>query len=365
MCESPFVSAPQGAVDILVRTEGGTWSSPGSYGYVNEAELQELLALQPSLIEGVSTEAVAIREFSTGVGPADLVIVDINGSVTIVECKLARNAEIRRTIIGQVFDYAARLAELTPASFVELWQRQKGPSLDALFEGRPEDARQALEGNLAAGAFTLVLAADAITEDLRRIVRYLNTHTSAGIRLLAFELRRAVHGTTEILIPTLYGAESAEEKNARRTSGSARWTHADVDPYLRERGEAPLADALAAFERELTAVGFRVQGGGTGSAPSYSIWGAAADGGDIVPFSVYCSDHSLACNFEWVSRAGREAQEIFLHDLVAAGARLRKDLITGADFRKRPGTDLSILIDPISRSAVVAAAQRLVQPAIG
>ncbi|MGY1840253.1 MULTISPECIES: hypothetical protein [unclassified Modestobacter] len=355
------MSSPRGNVDVLVRHEGGAWSAPTSCGYEKEAELQQLLHLQPSLIEGVSQAAVAVREFSTGVGPADLVIVDADGSITVVECKLASNADIRRTIIGQVFDYAARLAELTPVDFTEQWQRQRGPSLDNLFDGRPDDARQALEANLSDGVFTLVLAVDAINEDLRRIVRYLNAHTSAGMRLLAIELRRAVHGSTEILIPTVYGAESADEKNAKRTGATPRWTHGDVAPYLRDNGHAELAEALTAFERELAEVGFRVQGGGSGSAPSYSIWGATVDGVDIVPFSVYCSDQSLACNFEWVSQAGRPAQETFLSDLLAAEAQLRAEVIRAADFRKRPGTPLSILLDPARRSAVVAAAQRLTQ----
>ncbi|MCZ2817870.1 hypothetical protein [Modestobacter sp. VKM Ac-2984] len=356
------MSSPRGNIDVLVRHEGGAWSEPTSFGYAKETELQELLSLQPSLIEGVSKTAVAVREFSTGAGPADLVIVDADGSITVVECKLATNADIRRTIIGQVLDYASRLAEMTPAAFVNQWQLQDGPSLDALFDGRPDEARQALEANLSAGVFTLVLAVDSINEDLRRIVRYLNTHTSAGMRLLAIELRRAVYGNTDILIPTVYGAESADEKDARRSNGSSvRWTPADVDRYLRERGEDSLADALAAFESEMADAGFRRKGGGEGQAPSYSIWGSTSDGVEIVPFSVYCSDRSLSCNFEWTARASRPAQERFLSDLLKAGAKLRADVITAADFRKRPGTPLSILLDPATRAAVVAAARRLTE----
>ena len=90
--------------DVLVRTDGGSWQRPTSEGYVEEYELQQLLGEQPSLIEGIGREAVAVREFSTGVGPADLVVVDTAGTITVVECKLARNQEIRRTIMGQVLD---------------------------------------------------------------------------------------------------------------------------------------------------------------------------------------------------------------------------------------------------------------------
>ncbi len=79
------------STDVLVRTGNGTWQRPTTEGYENEPELQRILAEQPSLIEGVSEVAVARREFSTGVGPADLVIVDSDGTITIVECKLERN----------------------------------------------------------------------------------------------------------------------------------------------------------------------------------------------------------------------------------------------------------------------------------
>jgi hypothetical protein len=84
-----------------------------------------------------------------------------------------------------------------------------------------------------------------------------------------------------------------------------------------------------------------------------------------VPFSVYLSDRSLGCNFEWIQRAGRPAQERFLEDLLAAGATLQRDTITAADFRRRPGTPLSILVHPDSRAAVVKAAERLARPSVG
>src|SRR3712207_7577894 len=52
------------------------------------------------------------------------------------------------------------------------------------------------------------------------------------------------------LFRSVYGSESADEKNARRGSGAtARWNRADVDSWLRERDPA-LADGVAAFRSE-------------------------------------------------------------------------------------------------------------------
>jgi hypothetical protein len=78
-----------------------------------EKELQELLAESPSLIpaddirDGFSPLVVAVREFGLpGSGNTDLLAFSSAGEITIVECKLAANAEIKRTVIGQILEYA-------------------------------------------------------------------------------------------------------------------------------------------------------------------------------------------------------------------------------------------------------------------
>jgi hypothetical protein len=359
---------PQSAVpiqrdvpEVLVRTTGGGWERPTAEGYVNEIELQTILGTQPSLIEGISSDAVALREFSTGVGPADLVILDTNGSITVVECKLAKNQEIRRTIMGQVLDYASRLAEMTPDDFVNQWSAQHGPSLDDFFEGTPEAIRESFTANLTAGVFTLVLAVDSINDDLRRIVRYLNTHTAAGMRLLAIELRRVTYGQIEILIPTFYGSESADDKNAR-AGKTAQWTHASVDEWLRAQ-DPTMADAVAAMSQEMQAVGFRTHGGGTGAYPSFSFGGMVPGMGEVYPYSVYCGEKlSLGVNFQWVERAGVERQRRFLADILAAGAAVDATAVEAASFSRRPSIPLSLILDPSKRALVVAAAARLTEP---
>jgi RecB family endonuclease NucS len=78
-----------------------------------ERRLRDLIADSPSLLldddehptaerpAAVSTE-VPIRP-----GDVDVVVVDANGEITIVECKLLKNRDIRRKVIGQLFEYAA------------------------------------------------------------------------------------------------------------------------------------------------------------------------------------------------------------------------------------------------------------------
>ncbi|RAN76316.1 hypothetical protein B5P43_23635 [Bacillus sp. SRB_336] len=94
---------------IRIRHEEKGWREPASRGYENENALQQILHAHPTLVPGVAEQAVACREFQSGVGRADVVILDALGKLTLVECKLAANPEVSREVIGQILDYASRM----------------------------------------------------------------------------------------------------------------------------------------------------------------------------------------------------------------------------------------------------------------
>jgi hypothetical protein len=79
--------------------------------------------------------------------------------------------------------------------------------------------------NLAQGRFRLVIVVDGLTDELKRIVLYLNQHTSDAMQVLALELGYIADNNIEILVPKTYGEESAQpkEQSARR-----RWTEESV-----------------------------------------------------------------------------------------------------------------------------------------
>jgi len=75
--------------------------------FKNEDWLQKLLFQYPQLIPVSEIEPTfeglipLARELSTGVGPIDLLYMNSSGYLTLVETKLWRNPESRRTVIGQ------------------------------------------------------------------------------------------------------------------------------------------------------------------------------------------------------------------------------------------------------------------------
>lgn len=95
-----------------------TLSSAPTGGY-DERWLQDLLYTHPELlpieeIEPVFSGPVPVsRELPTRVGPLDLVYINKQGLLTLVECKLWRNPEARRQVVGQILDYAQEISRWT------------------------------------------------------------------------------------------------------------------------------------------------------------------------------------------------------------------------------------------------------------
>jgi hypothetical protein len=233
---------------ILIRQAGETaWRAPATNSYTDERALQDLIARSPTLIPGAANTPIAVvRELSVpGIGYIDVVGVDPNGDITVIECKLKANPEIRRQIIGQVLAYAAGLwgmsYEAFDAAFATVAHQPLADQVRSLSVGDwdEEAFRSAVAANLAKGRFRLVIVVDAITDELKRIVLYLNQHTGADMQILALELGYIADNDTEILVPKAYGEESAQPKEpvARR-----RWTEetlfARLDACCRPDGMA-------------------------------------------------------------------------------------------------------------------------------
>lgn len=166
-----------------------------------------------------------------GTGYVDLVGVDSEGGITLVECKLRANPEIRRSVIGQVFAYAAGLWRMSYDQFDQRFAARTGQSLVERIaplvpgEWDEEAFRVAVTANLAEGNLRLVIAVDQITDELKQTVLFLNSHTVADVRVLALELGYIADHGVEILVPATYGEESARTK---ALSSKKLWNEADL-----------------------------------------------------------------------------------------------------------------------------------------
>jgi hypothetical protein len=193
---------------ILYRKGNGSWISPADSGYANEDQLQSMIEEFPNLLPGVSADSFVCREFSTDSGPIDNVIINsTDGSITLVECKLARNPEVRRKIVGQIIDYAASMHKLSFEEFHQRWKDRGGADLTSV-ETAKGPLSLGVKTNLEGARFTLLLAVDEINEPLKDMVILVNKKTDATFRVALIELARHSTEDTEILIPQTFGYEA-------------------------------------------------------------------------------------------------------------------------------------------------------------
>jgi hypothetical protein len=235
---------------ILVRQAGeASWASPENLAYDNEAHLQTILTGDPSRVPGVTREARAVAELSTSGGWIDVAIVDVDGGLTVVECKLASNSERRRMVIGQVIDYASAIWSDGEAAFLGAWQSGGG---DDLAEALAPDALDQLKRNIREARINLCLAVDAIDSDLRRLVEYLNRVTLDHVRVTALQLAYAKHGDLEMLIPSTFGGEIAAAKTRATDRTSTPWTHETFFEAIASEADRRLAHEYFARVEAIT-----------------------------------------------------------------------------------------------------------------
>jgi len=155
----------------------------------NESELQACLERCPYLLVTESEPAVVTVQREVGLpaaGILDLLLVDAEGVPVAVEVKLAKNAQSRREVIAQAFDY---VSDLTLLTVDELDDAVDGALIKAFEEFTERsaniDLRKQCGTNLRAGRIKVVVAVDEASDGLVRIVRYINDHSDLDVRLVA------------------------------------------------------------------------------------------------------------------------------------------------------------------------------------
>lgn len=156
----------------------------------DEAWLQELLFEHPEAlpigeIDRAYSGAVAVcMELNTPAGPIDALYATPQGRLVVLETKLWRNPEARRTVVGQVLDYAKELSRWTYEDMQGAVTRRTGRRGNALFDIVNEVAAELDEAefvdevsrSLRQGRFLLLICGDGIREGVAMIADFLERH---------------------------------------------------------------------------------------------------------------------------------------------------------------------------------------------
>lgn len=214
----------------------------GLFGETLEAALQALIERHPEVLPGRQMDlgsedpprfVLLRREMPVAGWSLDHLLADQRAVLTLVETKLAENPEARREVIGQIMEYAANARMLWGGGRArelaeEYWQRREGKPVDEVIrEGLGVDAEKfwaLLERNLREGRIRLIVAADELTPEVRRIIEYLNEEMeTAEIFGLEIQCFGEKDGGTLVFVPRLVGQTQAAADRKAGTGSPPAW----------------------------------------------------------------------------------------------------------------------------------------------
>lgn len=209
-------------MNILQRNKDGKWVRIERRLYNDEAHLQDLLANDVMILPvediGYDSTFVTIgKEVSLQNGYLDLLAVSSQGHIVIIETKLDKNPEVKRTVVGQILGYASYLWNKNYETLEDYFQsflRQRkisftGSLADYVKEKTGDesfletDFRAGIEKRLQLGSFSLFIVVDHANQELKDIANYLNDRTGQGIDFYVIELDLIGNDESQFLIPTL------------------------------------------------------------------------------------------------------------------------------------------------------------------
>ncbi len=206
---------------ILHLDDNKRWVPVEKRYYNDEAHLQNLLAEDVNILPfdeiGYETPFVTIgKEIGLANGSLDLLAVSPQGHIALIETKLDKNPEVKRTVVGQILGYAAYLWNESyndlEATYKKYLSQQKIKFEGSLFEyisskagsGLTEtEFREGIEKRLRLGSFSLLIVVDQVNQELQDIANYLNDRTGQGVDFYVMQMEMIGDKSESFLIPRL------------------------------------------------------------------------------------------------------------------------------------------------------------------
>lgn len=207
---------------FLSRSDDG-WTEAAETPFETEAELQTLIAEHPELLCGDQLDPANPRRWllireempvpqgsDGGHWRIDLLFVDQDAIPALVEVKRGGNAELERTVVGQLLQYAGQAASTNVQDFRTAFEQRMGDparaesELAAVLEHETDaDAFWARVGaNLKARRLQLLFVADAFPESLLNTVELLGIPNS-DMGVAAVEVKQYMDTTGKIYVSRL------------------------------------------------------------------------------------------------------------------------------------------------------------------
>jgi hypothetical protein len=247
-------------VSIIVSEEGENARKLEPTSIALEDYLQTYIKNNPHTIPIDEIEEdlrllILAREFPTESGPIDAIGIDQNGSIYIIETKLAKNPDKRR-VLAQALDYGAALwrSHENTDEFIAKLEQSVAKSFKTTLSEKVEDffgnevedvtkLLQTIRQNLSAGDFRFVVLMDQIEDRLKNLITFVNRNSQFTIYGVEMEFYK--FDKYEVLIPKLYGAEVTKEVSTPKVNGSKQqWDESSFFAKAKEQLNASIVENM-------------------------------------------------------------------------------------------------------------------------
>ena len=250
---------------IFLIQENGCLKEMNEELYESEKLLQELLEKYPNLIDGDQInkanprkwlflgreKAVPSSEDTSGRWAVDHLFVDQDAIPTIIEVKRSTDTRIRREVVGQMLEYAANAVSYWKPDEIknefELVCTKR--AVDPVDEFRSSLGIEAeydafwdsVTMNLKTGKIRMLFVADAIPDELKRIIEFLNEQMEQS-EVLGVEIKQYTSHGLRTLVPRVVGQTTEAQAKRKGIPQSRQWDESSFFEDLRSRHDADVEE---------------------------------------------------------------------------------------------------------------------------
>lgn len=185
---------------------------------LDEASIQEIVQANPDCLPIKEIDPLFLgpipicTELGTPAGPIDNFMITASGLPILIECKLWKNPQSRREVVGQILDYAKELSRWSSADLQREVSKRLGKSGNVMLElvreaGNDVDEAEfndSLTLNLRRGRFLLLIIGDGIREGVETIAEYLQAHAGLHFTLGLVEMAiYAMPSGEKLIVPRI------------------------------------------------------------------------------------------------------------------------------------------------------------------
>ncbi len=332
----------------------------------NESILQDILEKFPEVTAldelGVSEPFLVIgREVATPAGYIDVLCIDGDGVLTVIETKLARNAQIRREVVGQVLEYVAQVSKWRAQEVVQVanqyfrsCETNTNQSLiellsettDAAGNVDPSSIYDKIDDNLRKGKMKVVIASDSIPDTLRDTISFINSYSNFDIFVM--QVKSYIKDNLQIFAPTIFGLTRKVSSGLERDK--IQWDEErffDALSHL-SQDKVNAIKEIYEFSPEIR--------WGTGKVHGSFSYLTELEGRKITIFSVFASG-DISINFGNMTNIDHSKTMSFRNELNGIqGVNLPEEAVTGGKY---PSFNIGLLSGNDSMSIFKSAVKTL------